>query len=94
MIYGRTEERSDSGGFTDQEGGGTTTIYNEDNITVNDTRDTRTLALTNTDAYVNHVLGKSAGSSYSKMIEEFRNLIIDIDMMIIRDLADLFFQLW
>lgn len=93
-TYGRTDETTDTGGYVDQEGGGNTQTLNTDHTTTHNLTDVKTMDLLNTDAYVNHVVGKSAGSSYSKMIEEFRNLIIDIDMMIIHDLSDLFFGLW
>lgn len=48
----------------------------------------------NTEDYVMHVFGKSAGASYAKMIKDFRNNLLNIDMDIIRDLADLFMLIW
>lgn len=50
--------------------------------------------LNSTDEYVNAVSGKSGGSSYSKMLEEFRKTFLNIDMMVIEELSDLFFGLW
>lgn len=44
--------------------------------------------------YLQSVVGKSSGSSFSKMLEEYRATFINIDMMIIKDLEDLFFNLW
>lgn len=45
--------------------------------------------------YAEHVLGKSAGSgSYSKLLREFRETFLNIDMMVIDDLSDLFMQVW
>jgi hypothetical protein len=44
--------------------------------------------------YLNHVVGKSAGKSYSAMLSEFRQTFLNIDMMVINDLQDLFFGLW
>ena len=44
--------------------------------------------------YIQHVKGKSAGSSYSKLLQEFRDTFLNIDVMIIKDLNDLFFGLW
>lgn len=44
--------------------------------------------------YTEHVFGKSRGKSYSKMLEEFRRTFLNIDLMIINELEELFFQLW
>lgn len=49
---------------------------------------------TSTDKYLEHVYGKTSGTSYSKMIEEYRATLINIDLMVIDELADLFFNLW
>ncbi len=48
----------------------------------------------NTEDYVMHVFGKSAGTNYAKMLKEFRDNLLNIDMDIIRDLADLFMLIW
>ena len=48
----------------------------------------------NTEDYVMHVVGKSAGANYAKMIKDFRDNLLNIDMDIIRDLADLFMLIW
>lgn len=48
----------------------------------------------NTDQYVNHVFGKTAGKSYSKLLMEFRETFLNIDQMIIDELKPLFFLLW
>ena len=52
------------------------------------------IQLNSTDEYVNAVSGKSGGASYSKMLEEFRKTFLNIDMMVIEELSDLFFGLW
>lgn len=44
--------------------------------------------------YAEHVVGKSRGTSYSKLLEEFRRTFLNIDMMIISELEDIFLQLW
>lgn len=51
-------------------------------------------SIDSTDSYVLHVKGKQGGASYAKMIQEYRNALLNIDMMIINDLAPLFFNLW
>lgn len=55
---------------------------------------TKTYNLNNTEEYLEHIVGKMSGSSYSKLLEEYRKTLLNIDMLIIRDLRDLFFGLW
>lgn len=47
-----------------------------------------------TEDYLQHVVGKSGGASYSALLKEYRQTFLNIDMKIIRDLSDLFFGLW
>ena len=47
-----------------------------------------------TEHYVERVFGKHYGDSYAKLIKEFRDNIINIDMMVIDELKELFFNLW
>lgn len=47
-----------------------------------------------TDEYLEHVIGKSAGVSYSSRLKEFRETFLNIDMLIIDELGDLFMKLW
>lgn len=49
---------------------------------------------TNTDEYLQNVIGKSGGMTYSAMLLEYRETFINIDEMIIEELSDLFFGLW
>lgn len=48
----------------------------------------------NTEDYVMHVIGKSAGSNYAKNIRDFRDNLLNIDMDVINDLSDLFMLIW
>lgn len=50
--------------------------------------------LTTTEEYVNKVVGKRGGQSYASMVMELRNSLINVDMLIIDELSDLFMQLW
>lgn len=47
-----------------------------------------------TEDYLQIVQGKQAGSSYSKMLAEYRKTFLNIDAMVIDELSDLFFGLW
>lgn len=49
---------------------------------------------TNTEDYLEHVYGKRGGVSYSKMVMEYRETFLNIDLMVIRELNDLFMNLW
>ena len=64
--------------------------FNEDS-TINRTGNT---TLNSTDSYIHKITGKSGGQSYSKMIEEFRNTFLNLDVQVINELNDLFICLW
>ena len=53
-----------------------------------------TTGITTTDEYLEHVKGKTPGASYSKLLTEYRETFLNIDMLIIEDLSDLFMNLW
>lgn len=67
----------------------TGTVKNEGNDIENSKR-----VLNNTQDYTEHVIGKRGTQSYAKIIMELRDSFINIDMMIIDELNDLFFNLW
>ena len=48
----------------------------------------------NINEYTEHVSGKRGSVTYSKMIMEYRESLLNIDAMILRDLQPLFFGLW
>ena len=50
--------------------------------------------LNSLDDYLEHVKGKNGGVSYSKMLMEFRDTFLNIDMQVINELNDLFMNLW
>lgn len=50
--------------------------------------------VTNLDEYTERVLGKTGGYTYSKALAEYRKTMLNIDVDIIRELKDLFFNLW
>lgn len=47
-----------------------------------------------TNEYVERVVGKMPGKSYSKMIMEYRESLLNIDMMVINELNKLFMLVW
>ena len=50
--------------------------------------------LTDTESYLESVRGKMSSKSYSSLLMEYRETFINIDMMLIEELSDLFFGLW
>ena len=58
------------------------------------TQNTETTGITNTDNWIETIVGKQSTVSYSKLLKEFRETFLNIDVMIINDLSDLFMNLW
>ena len=50
--------------------------------------------ITGIETYIEHIKGKTPGVSFSKMLRDFRESMLNIDMMVINELNDLFFNLW
>ena len=50
--------------------------------------------LSNTEDYIEHVIGSNGGESFSKRLNDYRETFINIDMMVINELEELFFGLW
>lgn len=47
-----------------------------------------------TEDYLETLVGKQGSETYSKMLMEFRNTFLNIDMLVIDEFKDLFFGLW
>ena len=76
---------------------GTTTINGVTTIRDNTSKSGNTAdneTIKNIEDYLHHVVGKSGGISYSKLLEEFRRTFLNIDMLVIKDLGDLFMNVW
>lgn len=76
--------------------GNTSTNFTSEN-SGNDTTNTsfnETNNITSTDDYIEHIVGKTSGQTYSKMLQEFRETFMNIDMLVIESLEPLFMQLW
>lgn len=84
----------DGTGSTDSE---TTTFGKSETRTYNTTNngnDNRTGNTTSEGEYFERIKGKMGNRSYMKMIEELRETFLNIDMMIINDLSDLFMNIY
>lgn len=62
------------------------------NDTVDNDKGTRQYS--STEDYVEHITGKRGGQSYSKMLMEFRQALINVDLMLIEEFEPCFMQLW
>ena len=47
-----------------------------------------------TEDYIETLVGKQGGESYSKMLMEFRDTFLNIDMMVVNEFNDLFMGIW
>lgn len=66
-----------------------------DNSNVNDTSSFNSSGNGNSnDDYFENVKGKRGGESYSDMLRKYRETFLNIDMMVINELDDLFLNLW
>ena len=73
--------------------GGTTDMTR----TLNTTGSTETSGTTDvetTDQYIDHIHGKMGTTPFSKLVEDYRATLLNIDMMIINELQPLFMGLW
>ena len=77
-----------NGNSTTEESGSTET-NNTSNKNTNSSVDIK-----NMEDYIENVKGKQGGQSFSSLLMEFRETFLNIDMMVINDLEELFFGLW
>ena len=91
-TYGKTTDTVDTNNYgktsTTKNTGTTTT-----NTDINVTADRNTNSKTGED-YAERVIGKMPGKSYASLLQEFRETFLNIDLMVINELSDLFFGLW
>ena len=76
---------------TETNGSVESTNENEYSSSLDGTSDT---ILSNTEDYLEKVIGSNGGESFSNRLTEYRSTFINIDMMIVNELEDLFFGLW
>ena len=91
-----TTESTTETSSNDTTTGNTSTNFTSEN-SGNDTTNSsfnETNNISSTDDYIQHIVGKSSGQTYSKMLHEFRETFMNIDMLVIESLEPLFMQLW
>jgi len=80
-----THDTVNSTGYTENTGTSETSEKKTDN---------ETEKINTTEEYVDRVSGKNSGESYSKILNDFRDTFLNIDMLVIEECNDLFFGLW
>ena len=50
--------------------------------------------INNVEDYLEHIKGKRGSENYSSLLKQYRDTFLNIDMMIIDELSDLFMKLW
>lgn len=88
-------------GNTSEDTNGTQNVKSTDTGNVNSTdvekrnaSQTTDKELSSLDDYIEYVKGKNGGASFSALLKEFRETFLNIDMMIIWELEELFMMLW
>lgn len=84
-----TNTNVSSNSEANQEGESTTNYTNNDTFSSNQLKNAES-----TEDYLETVSGKHGGLSYSKLLMEYRDTFLNIDMQVIESLSDLFFGLW
>ena len=85
------------GSTTTQESGSTTTAAGTNSKTTSGsgaTTNNGTEDINGTDEYLDHVYGKMGGATYAALLTEYRETLINIDMMIINELEVCFMNLY
>lgn len=87
-AYSENEQKNETDNFTEDR-----TNNRQTNGTANE-QHTSSNVISNTEDYIQHVVGKNSATSLSRLLNEFRKTFLNIDQMIIDELQDLFFGLW
>jgi hypothetical protein len=72
---------------------GDVTVTTGANKTIN-THETSNNTIAGKEDFFESISGKTGGITYSEMLNKFRTTFLNIDMMVISDLKELFFTLW
>lgn len=93
--YERTNDRAKRTHTETADGGANYDRYRDEEKTGGTrAKQTGRSRMSTTEEYVEKIFGKRGGITYSKMLTEFRETFLNIDLMIINDLRPLFFGLW
>lgn len=62
--------------------------------TQNSAEDSRREVFTDTGKYLEYVIGKQGSETYSEMLEKYRRTFLNIDVLVLDNLGDLFMKIW
>lgn len=90
------EDTSTSGQYSDSRSGrDTKTIdYGKTNETTNEGSHSKTNSLDTTEEYLETLVGNTGSWNYSRLLLDFRETFLNIDMMVINEFKDLFMKIW
>lgn len=102
LTNARNITKDDTSNTTNTDKGNTTTTgtvtdtlnTNENTVEQKNVDNSSKSVYNNSVDYVEHVAGKRGSQSYASLIKEFAESLINIDMMIIDELDELFMRLW
>jgi hypothetical protein len=88
----KTNDITIANDLTNQKNG---TITNNLTTDIDDTVDISNKdTINNLETYVETVMGKQGGDGYADLLLKFRKTFLNIDILIIEELSELFFTLW
>ena len=83
---------SNSGSYSDT--GSETITYGKTNTLNTTESQNKTHGLNTTEQYIESVIGNNGTYNFSRLLNDFRDTFLNIDLMIINEFKDLFFKLW
>ncbi len=90
-----TSTGTDKQRYSDTPQGGLSAIENNQYLTNAAINDTSSKDVgSSTDEYIQKVYGKEGTESYSEMLEKYKNALLNIDVMVIKELESLFMLIW
>ena len=72
----------------------TKTTNNDETNTNESTNTSGSTDTTNTENYIETIVGKQGTENYSSLLQKFRDTFLNIDLMVIEEFNDLFLNLW
>lgn len=101
VTFDYNEQKIDEAGISYKDSTEYTKNNKTDNVnengTINENANTKEITnntISTTEEYIKNITGKTAGTSYSKLLLEFRETLVNVDMMVIEKLSELFMNLW
>ena len=92
-LTSSSTDTSKSTGTNKETTAGTESTTNDKTFNSSDNMSSNTNT-TNTQDYLENIIGKRGGQTYSAMLNEFRKTFLNIDKMIMNELSDLFMTIY